>query len=287
MSNHDSYFHLKKKIKKIPCGQPPFPSCCPALLCAVFAAIQLLPGLDRKTCSRSEVSGLAWLHSALSYWLKMGLRVRNTYTFPCLVLPPPPPRMAVMCSLLQHCCLGSLGSRWVLASPHHDLHGAFPSPSTPWTSHAPSMSAALLHTPSLHAPHCWVLYPALLLMSSMELLLLAVTVLHILQFGILSQPSPTSPTPPPTTPSCNNFVDTIRLIGLPALTWQFSKYSRLGCVRRWSLKAVLSVTLEWQHFAFSFYCFLLMWLTQGFNLESEVWAEEVRWNRGTSAKCNH
>lgn len=91
MSNHDSYFHLKKKIKKIPCGQPPFPSCCPALLCAVFAAIQLLPGLDRKTCSRSEVSGLAWLHSALSYWLKMGLRVRNTYTFPCLVLPPAPP----------------------------------------------------------------------------------------------------------------------------------------------------------------------------------------------------
>lgn len=132
--------------------------------------------------------------------------------------PSSPPRMAVMCSLLQHCCLGSLGSRWVLASPHHDLHGAFPSPSTPWTSHAPSMSAALLHTPSLHAPHCWVLYPALLLMSSMELLLLAVTVLHILQFGILSQPSPTSPTPPPTTPSCNNFVDTIRLIGLPALT---------------------------------------------------------------------
>lgn len=173
MSNHDSYFHLKKKIKKIPCGQPPFPSCCPALLCAVFAAIQLLPGLDRKTCSRSEVSGLAWLHSALSYWLKMGLRVRNTYTFPCLVLPPPPPQdgcdvlpvAALLLGILGEqvgACFSSPRSAWGISFPINPLDlprsqhvsSIAPYPFPPCSSLLGALSCFIAHVQHGTAPSC-------------------------------------------------------------------------------------------------------------------------------------
>lgn len=74
MSNHDSYFHLKKKKKSLVATPPPFPF----LLCAGFAVIQLFSGLNKKTCSRSRVPGLAPLHSLVRCRSKPGLHVMHT-----------------------------------------------------------------------------------------------------------------------------------------------------------------------------------------------------------------
>lgn len=130
--------------------------------------------------------------------------------------PSSPPSMAVMCSLLQHCCLGSLVVGACFSSPRSARGISFPInpldlprsqhvssiapyPFPPCSSLLGALSCFIAHVQHGTAPFCS----------------------DCVAYTAVWDPFTTQPHFPhssPTTPSCNNFVDTIRLIGLPALT---------------------------------------------------------------------
>lgn len=133
-------FTLKKK--KNPSWPPPPPF--PFLLCAGFAVIQLFSGLNKKTCSRSRVPGLAPLHSLVRCRSKPGLHVMHTSSLSCLLSRSSlsPPQFHASNSLATRCQEGSVPVLLRVLSGGHPLL-----PTVLWSSPGP-------WAPCLGQQHC-------------------------------------------------------------------------------------------------------------------------------------
>lgn len=206
--------------------------------------------------------------------------------FPWDNLPPTPSLLLPFLDLCRLC--SSLAAPWagwkhvqqVFKAPSLAQLHSVPSHMGLGSPHWPKVGLGVTHSYGLPCPLLWLHGPAARccpLWQYHSHVAYATDQEHFTTQALNLAPLPQLP------PNYLRFTNTARLIILPALCMKIQQIQKVTQevrgVRRSSAKAVLCVMLERQQFAPSFYCFLLRWPMSPCNLESELWAEEPRWNR--------